>query len=226
MAITKYLKREGARGVVLPETRQALAWRAKFKLPVAQTGFTLIELLTVIAVIGLLAAIVLVALNEARAKGRDAERAKTLKEVQKAIELYYSDTGFYPALPNAAADARSNGTGYTCADGSIGDQNWCALIAAIDPYYKGKLDDPKAVAPYSYYYDADGSEPQYYGLMVMFETSGYQSVADNDGGQYCSTCSGSKGYKGFELGNEPSYCESTNPGSNWRTGGAGVQCGP
>ncbi len=59
-------------------------------------GFTLIELLVVIAIIGTLSAVVLVVLNKARGKAYVASTATTQRELQKAIELYYSDMGFYP----------------------------------------------------------------------------------------------------------------------------------
>jgi len=60
-------------------------------------GFTLIELLVVIAIIGLLSSVVLASLNQARAKGMDAQRRSNLIEVQKALELYASDhNGQYP----------------------------------------------------------------------------------------------------------------------------------
>ncbi len=60
-------------------------------------GFTLIELLVVIAIIGLLASIVLVSLNSARAKARDVRRVADLKQVQTALEMYYDTNGSYPA---------------------------------------------------------------------------------------------------------------------------------
>src|ERR1035437_2885741 len=62
----------------------------------SSAGFTLIELLVVISIIGLLSSIVLVALNSARAKGRDAARVEGLVQVRNALELYLSTYGKYP----------------------------------------------------------------------------------------------------------------------------------
>jgi prepilin-type N-terminal cleavage/methylation domain-containing protein len=63
-----------------------------------ERGFTLIELLVVIAIIGLLSSVVLASLNGARLKGRDARRISDLKQMQTALELYYSNQGSYPVL--------------------------------------------------------------------------------------------------------------------------------
>jgi len=63
-----------------------------------QKGFTLIELLVVIAIIGLLASVVLLALNSARQKSRDAKRLADVRQIASALELYFNDsTTGYPA---------------------------------------------------------------------------------------------------------------------------------
>lgn len=61
-----------------------------------KAGFTLIELLVVIAIIGLLASVVLLALNSARAKSRDAKRLADVRQIASALELYFNDNSAYP----------------------------------------------------------------------------------------------------------------------------------
>ncbi|MEI7452026.1 MAG: LamG-like jellyroll fold domain-containing protein [Candidatus Falkowbacteria bacterium] len=61
-----------------------------------RSGFTLIELLVVIAIIGILATIAVVALQNARAKARDARRIADVKQVQTALELFFNDQQRYP----------------------------------------------------------------------------------------------------------------------------------
>jgi len=60
------------------------------------SGFTLIELLIVIAIIGILAAVVLISLNNARVKSRDARRLADVRQIMTALELYYNDCVQYP----------------------------------------------------------------------------------------------------------------------------------
>jgi prepilin-type N-terminal cleavage/methylation domain-containing protein len=67
----------------------------------ARKGFTLLEILVVIAIIGILASIIIFAIDKAKQSSRDAQRLSDMREVSGALELYYSDNGQYPALPQA-----------------------------------------------------------------------------------------------------------------------------
>jgi prepilin-type N-terminal cleavage/methylation domain-containing protein len=62
-----------------------------------QKGFTLIELLVVIAIIGLLSSVILVGMNNARTKSRDARRLTDMQQVRSGMDLYYSNGAGYPA---------------------------------------------------------------------------------------------------------------------------------
>jgi prepilin-type N-terminal cleavage/methylation domain-containing protein len=74
-----------------------------------KAGFTLIELLVVVAIIGLLSSIVLISLNTARSRARDAKRITDVTQVGKALESYYNDNAGYPA---ALADLATGATVY------------------------------------------------------------------------------------------------------------------
>ncbi|MEI6296363.1 MAG: prepilin-type N-terminal cleavage/methylation domain-containing protein [bacterium] len=60
-------------------------------------GFTLIELLVVIAIIGILSSVVVVSLQSARTKARDAKRVADIGEIKTALGLYYDTNQSYPA---------------------------------------------------------------------------------------------------------------------------------
>jgi type II secretion system protein G len=77
------------------------------------TGFTLIELLVVIAIIGVLASVVMVALNSSRAKGRDAVRQTELRQLETALNMYYSQNGSFPANPVPGSGVNSASAHWT-----------------------------------------------------------------------------------------------------------------
>lgn len=159
-------------------------------------GFTIVELLIVIVVIGILAAITIVAYNGVQQRARDAQRQSDIQTIAKALEMYYIDNGAYP-----------DGNGSTTINGSwstTADSSWQNLATALKPYISNLPSDPlaasnqgKSILPtgakvYNYAYFANrasgttycGDGPnQVYILVYRLEGSSQTNTYDGD----CST---------------------------------------
>ena len=69
-----------------------------------QTGFTIVELLIVIVVIGILAAITIVAYNGMQQRTRDAKRVNDIAQISKALKVWAVETGeIFNAIPGEKA---------------------------------------------------------------------------------------------------------------------------
>tara|TARA_B100001250_G_scaffold101066_1_gene84985 strand:- start:232 stop:714 length:483 start_codon:yes stop_codon:yes gene_type:complete len=77
-----------------------------------QSGFTIVELLIVVVVIGILAAIVIVAYNGIQDSARATAKISDIKTMQKAIELYYAKNGTYPNTGGGWLYQRSAGNNF------------------------------------------------------------------------------------------------------------------
>lgn len=62
-----------------------------------KSGFTIVELLIVIVVIGILAAITIVAYNGVQQRARDTQRISDIKTIQKGLMAYKALNSVYPA---------------------------------------------------------------------------------------------------------------------------------
>ena len=138
----------------------------------SRKGFTLIELLVVIAIIGILATVVMAALGESRERSRNAARAVQVREYQKALNMHYSDLGYYPRVNGTTitstaclGDYAPIGTvGGTCwQDGtSILERSW--FVSAITPQYMGSVhNDDNTVF---------GTSPTYTGMYYQYSSYG------------------------------------------------------
>lgn len=127
------------------------------------SGFTLIELLVVIAIIGLLSSVIIVAMNSARAKARNARRKADIQQVRTALELYYLNNGEYPH------------------NGTVGNPNQESDIQTLSSFLSPSImpvlpNDPTyTVKNYEYVWKASGGKTDY-GILIPFS---------NDGGTDC-----------------------------------------
>lgn len=77
-----------------------------------RTGFTIVELLIVIVVIGILAAITIVAYNGVQSRARFSKMQSDIKSTQKYIEAYYAANGSYPSTGGNWKYQRTDGNNY------------------------------------------------------------------------------------------------------------------
>lgn len=170
----------------------------------ANGGFTIVELLIVIVVIGILAAIVIVAFNGVTRSARDGARVSKVKAIEKALERYFLANNRYPPIQDAHGFESVCGT-QTVNHGHC-DRNQ-ELATALAPYMRIDPLSLSTAAPDSvgrnYYYTSPpgpGSSHKMYGLMIYLEGSGGQ----NDGGFHDDA---------YEVGNLVGHCKNAYAGA-------------
>jgi general secretion pathway protein G len=131
-------------------------------------GFTLIELLVVLAILGLLAGVVLVTVNPVAQlqKSNDARRKGDLESLQRALELYYQDTGSYP---------KSSTSGYLIMNGTS-SMSWGT---SWSPYMTTLPKDPTSTNSYVYF-SPTGNQSYY--LYANLQRGSTDPQACNAGG--------------------------------------------
>ncbi len=137
-------------------------WHHLLKLNLkSSAGFTLIELLVVISIIGLMASIVLVALNNSRLQARNAKRKADIREVRTALELYYSDN--QDTYPHSGALGTANN-----------ESDIQKLSGFLAPKYVLFLPNDPKNNPYNYQYVWKNGGKDY-GIFVPFSDDGSSS---------------------------------------------------
>ena len=142
-----------------------------------QKGFTLIELLVVISIIGLLASVVLVSLNSARARARDARRISDIHQIQLALESYRTTHGVYPLSGGGyRAGVSPPNDSWSVSNDPSGATTWATLSTLLntslptDPKQvpaTGKDDWLNITGSYSYSYFGHCSGKNY---MLVWQT--------------------------------------------------------
>jgi len=156
-------------------------------------GFTLVELLVVIAVIGVLAAAVIVAINpgEMLKKSRDSTRLSDMDALRKAIDLAVADG----ATLTATTTAGDSTTGTRAVDGtgwvSVDVSHYLSTLP-IDPRNGVTFTDAAGnTVTGKYLYFSDGSA---YELNCYLESTANASKYTTDGGDDAAI---------YEVGTDP-----------------------
>lgn len=106
------------------------------------SAFTLIELLTVIAIIGILAAIVIPTVGSVREKAQRAVDANNLREIAKAAMIYAADNNDRLPDPDAAGNLNASARvflwpGILARTGALTDPS--LYFSKVDAQYSGVL---------------------------------------------------------------------------------------
>lgn len=96
-------------------------------MPAPRKAFTLVELLIVVAIIGLIATIAGVGMSGARAKSRDNKRMADIRQVQKALEIGFSQGNGYPVVAGPTTLGLAT-TDVLCGQGTV-----VAFVADASP---------------------------------------------------------------------------------------------
>jgi prepilin-type N-terminal cleavage/methylation domain-containing protein len=86
--------------------------QTRLQLRKNQPGFTIVELLIVIVVIGILAAIVIVAYNGVQGRASLNKKIGDLSSIRRVIESYYALNGSYPTTGNTWSFQRNLGDSF------------------------------------------------------------------------------------------------------------------
>jgi prepilin-type N-terminal cleavage/methylation domain-containing protein len=107
--------------------------------PRKSSAFTLIELLTVIAIIGILAALLLTAVSQAKARAQRIQCANNVRQLGDAMQLFIAEYHIYPLVINPDYWKGGYSEHFTPWNAALENQ------ISIHFPREGWMDDPKSV---------------------------------------------------------------------------------
>lgn len=112
-----------------------LPQRGKFYKREYMAGFTIVELLIVIVVIGILAAITIVAFNGIQNRANTTAVQSDLTNLDKKMKLFYADNSAYPATVSQLNSLSWKASMGSYQQSSAGNLLYCAVTDGPDARY-------------------------------------------------------------------------------------------
>lgn len=168
-------------------------WASRYKNK-HTSGFTIVELLIVIVIIGILAAITVVAYNGIQNRAFNSRVQSDIKNVQKLVENYNAINGSYPSTGSLSAVR----TDSNCTGGSM-QADWVPGVAEALP--QSKANSGVSGGRGCYMYSSDGTS---------YIVSAWNGI---NGGPQNTTMYRRLGYREMSLVNSNAYyCNHANIG--------------
>jgi len=174
-------------------------------------GFTLVELLIVMAILGVLVALVAGNFRSSQIRGRDAQRKSDLKQLSIALELFFNDFGYYPPSSNGKISGCPfiSGVTHLC--------EWGEKIKFSSTFSQGEViylsnipADPSS--DYEYYYNLPDGNNKKFQLFARIENSEDQDCM-------CGDCENPP-VLSFNCGSSPCNFSITSSNTTYLEGGA------
>lgn len=145
--------------------------------------------MVVIAIIGVLSAVVVSSVDSARAKARDAQRREELNQIRAAFKMYFSDTGSYPSLSPTCLGLPTTAqcwAGYAGGTSVYGNTSLMSLLAPYmgsippDPLPTRTIGDAYIYAtPGSVNVHCNGQDTISNGAWILWEPDAVSPLADS-----------------------------------------------
>ncbi len=124
-------------------------------------GFTLVEVIVVIAIIGILSAMLYVNFDSARESARNKTTMSELKEMQLALEIYKAQNRRYPPVDTSAGSCHDVSGAVHTAENSNGTCQNYRFVSGLSPEFIGALpesrDSKNPNCSFEYQVEASGS---------------------------------------------------------------------
>ncbi|MDP3900526.1 MAG: type II secretion system protein [bacterium] len=94
----------------------------------SQNGFTIIELVVAVVMVGIITALIIIVVVNAKSKSRDIQRISDIAIIRSALDLYLADKKSFPVAENLVLGVISSGVLCDSAPGFQANDSGCTKV--------------------------------------------------------------------------------------------------